>query len=273
MIGALPPDMEAGPVAEMGGILDGIVEEHGVAIPLAIESGSRAWGFPSPDSDYDCRFVYIRPASDTFTLFPRRDVIEYPMSALIDVSGWELSKALRLLLRGNAVIIEWLTSPFAYRLDAEFQSAFLELAVAVADRNLVARHYFHLAEGQAARFLDRPGDVALKKLLYVLRPLMALQWLAARPSAAVAPMNFSSLVEGVDLDEGLRREISGLLKIKRSTRELGTGTVPAPIHDFMVGTLRTMEPFREAPATTDVTANERIADDFWRNWIVRLAPG
>lgn len=272
MMGTLPPDMEAGPVAEIGEVLDGVVAEHGVVIPLAIESGSRAWGFPSPDSDYDCRFVYIRPASDTFTLFPRRDVIEHPMSALIDVSGWELSKALRLLLRGNAVIIEWLTSPYAYRIHEDFHAAFLELATGVADRNLVGRHYFHLAEGQASRFLDRPGDVALKKLLYVLRPLMALKWLSARPAAAVAPMNFSSLIEGVDLDENLRREIAELLAIKRSTRELGTGPIPTQIHNFMVETLRAMEPFREAPASTDVTANERVADDFWRRWVKRLAP-
>lgn len=272
MIGTLPPDMEAGPVAEIGGILDGIVAEHNVVIPLAIESGSRAWGFPSPDSDYDCRFIYIRPASDTFTLFPRRDVIEHPMSPVIDVSGWELAKALRLLLRGNAVIIEWLTSPFAYRLDPKFQAAFLDLARAVADRNLVARHYFHLAEGQATRFLAEPGEVALKKLFYVLRPLMALRWLSARPDMAVAPMNFSILMEGVDLDRELRREIAELLGRKRSTRELGTGTIPGPIHNFMAETLRTMTLFREAPASTDVAANERIADDFWRSWVKSLAP-
>jgi len=272
MIKTLPPDMEAGPVAEIGGILDGIVAEHGVVIPLAIESGSRAWGFPSPDSDYDCRFVYIRPASETFTLFPRRDVIEHPMSALIDVSGWELSKALRLLLRGNAVIVEWLTSPFAYRTDPEFQTAFLDFATDVADRNLVARHYFHLADGQAVRFLDKPGDVALKRLFYVLRPLMALRWLSARPGMAVAPMNFGSLMEGVDLNEQLRHEIAELLERKRSTRELGMGPMPPLIRDFMADTLRTMETFREAPASSDVTANERIADEFWRSWVGRLIP-
>lgn len=269
----LPPDMEAGAVAEIQSILDRLAVENGVAIPLAIESGSRAWGFPSPDSDYDCRFVYLRPATETFTLFPRRDVIEYPLSSLIDIGGWELSKAIRLLIRGNAVIIEWLTSPFAYRDDPDFRAAFLGLAADIADRNLVARHYFHLAEGQGARFLGQLGDeVALKKLLYVLRPLMALRWLSARPDVAVAPMNFGLLMDGVDLHADIRRDINDLLERKRTTRELGTGKIPGSIREFISGTLRDMEDFREAPAKKDTAASERAVDDFWRNWTGRLSP-
>ncbi len=269
----LPPDMEGGAVAEIKSILDRLAVENGVAIPLAVESGSRAWGFPSPDSDYDCRFIYLRPAIETFTLFPRRDVIEHPLSSLIDIGGWELSKALRLLIRGNAVIIEWLTSPFAYRDTPEFRTGFLDLAADVADRSLVARHYFHLAEGQCARVLDKPdGEVALKKLLYILRPLMALRWLSARPDVAVAPMNFGLLMDGVDLPADVRQDVSDLLERKRTTRELGTGKIPGSISEFIYSTLRDMEDFREAPAEKDTTASERAADDFWRNWTGRLSP-
>lgn len=272
MNGVLPPDMEAGAVAEIQNILDRLAVENGVAIPLAIESGSRAWGFPSPDSDYDCRFVYLRPPAETFTLFPRRDVIEHPLSSLIDIGGWELSKALRLLIRGNAVIIEWLTSSFAYRDNPEFRAAFLDLATEIAERNLVARHYFHLAEGQGARFLDESGsEVALKKLLYVLRPLMALRWLSARPDAAVAPMNFGLLMDGVDLHADIRHDINDLLARKRTTRELGTGKIPGSIREFISSTFRDMEGFREAPAERDKAASERAADDFWRTWIRRLS--
>lgn len=272
MSDVLPPALEAGTVAEIQDILDRLATEHAVAIPLAIESGSRAWGFPSPDSDYDCRFVFIRRADETFTLFPRRDVIEYPLSNLIDVGGWELSKALRLLLRGNAVIVEWLTSPFAYRVDEAFRSAFVDLAKEVADRSLIARHYFHLAEGQASRFLDKPDDVVLKRIFYVLRPLVALHWLTARPDAAVAPMNFGVLLNGVDLGADLRQEIDGLLQRKRTTRELGTGTIPPAIHVFIRSTLNEMERFREPRPLCDVASNEQITDEFWRTWTSRLAP-
>ncbi|MFE3443732.1 DNA polymerase beta superfamily protein [Nocardia sp. NPDC059180] len=84
---------------------------------LAIESGSRAWGFPSPDSDYDCRFLYVASLDTYLSPWRTRDVIETPLVGLLDVNGWDLGKALRLLVKGNAVLIEWLQSPIVYRGD------------------------------------------------------------------------------------------------------------------------------------------------------------
>lgn len=57
-------------------LLHSIEAEHGVKVLYACESGSRAWGFASPDSDYDVRFVYVRPLEDYLSLVPVRDVIE-----------------------------------------------------------------------------------------------------------------------------------------------------------------------------------------------------
>jgi predicted nucleotidyltransferase len=102
-------------VAAVDSALAAIRQEHGVRIPLAIESGSRAWGFPSPDSDYDCRFLFVRPAEELVTLWLPRDVIELPLSSELDINGWDLRKALTLLLKGNAVVLEWLTSPIVSR--------------------------------------------------------------------------------------------------------------------------------------------------------------
>ncbi|MFW8587429.1 DNA polymerase beta superfamily protein [Rhizobium beringeri] len=98
------------------------VREQGIRIGFAIESGSRAWGFPSPDSDYDCRFVYIRPVEHHLALVSARDVIEFPIIGDIDTGGWDLRKALRLALKGNAVVVEWLKSPIAYEEEAGFRS-------------------------------------------------------------------------------------------------------------------------------------------------------
>jgi len=91
--------------------LRSVHDEHHADVLLAIESGSRAWGFPSPDSDYDCRFIYARRTQDYLSLFPARDVIEEPFDRVLDIGGWDLAKALRLLLKGNAVVVEWLMSP------------------------------------------------------------------------------------------------------------------------------------------------------------------
>ena len=89
-----------------------------VQILFAIESGSRAWGFPSPDSDYDVRFVYARPADWYLSITPGRDVIELPIEELLDINGWDIRKALGLLLKPNPVLLEWLSSPLRYHLHA-----------------------------------------------------------------------------------------------------------------------------------------------------------
>ena len=136
----IPPEMDATKVAQIDGLLDRATSEHGVHIPLAIESGSRAWGFPSPDSDYDCRFLYVRPVAQHLTPWPVRDVIEFELQDELDANGWELGKALRLLLKGNAVVVEWLRSPVIYRGEAWFRDGFLDFARRVANREAIARH-------------------------------------------------------------------------------------------------------------------------------------
>src|SRR6476661_1520627 len=75
---SIPPEMDGEKVALIDALLDRIADEHKVFLPLAIESGSRAWGFSSPDSDYDCRFVYVRRIAEHVTPWPMRDVIEFP---------------------------------------------------------------------------------------------------------------------------------------------------------------------------------------------------
>jgi predicted nucleotidyltransferase len=230
---SIPASMDAGKVARIDAAVDSIVREHGVAIGLAVESGSRAWGFPSPDSDYDCRFVYIRPLAHYLTPWPRRDVIELPLVDEIDVNGWDLAKSLKLLMKGNAVIIEWLTSPLVYRGDEEFRSYYLALACAVADRNLVIRHYLHLGEEFRRRHLSDPAAVPLKKLFYTLRPAAAIRWLARHSEAAVAPMHFPTLMAESELPPDVAAIVADLLASKATTRELGTGPLPRPLADFI----------------------------------------
>jgi len=206
---------------------------EGVVIPLAIESGSRAWGFPSPDSDYDCRFVFIRPTEQYLSLWPRRDVIETPLDSVLDVNGWEFRKALKLLLKGNAVIIEWLTSPIIYRADAQFRDSFLALARRLVDPNLIARHYLHLGLRQRRTYFGDPNQVAIKKLFYAIRPAAALRWLEAHPGNAAPPMHFPTLMDECDPPAGLRAVVGDLMAKKAVTHELGTGPIPPEILTFI----------------------------------------
>ncbi|WP_330182413.1 nucleotidyltransferase domain-containing protein [Nocardia sp. NBC_01503] len=227
---SIPSSMDPAVVATIDGELARIGREQGVTVPLAIESGSRAWGFPSPDSDYDCRFVYLRPLDDYLTPWPVRDVIETPLVGLLDVSGWDLVKALRLLVHGNAVLIEWVMSPIIYTADAQFRTELRELAEQVADRDRVARHYLHLGTRQWRLF---DTNRSLKKVFYSLRPAMALRWLHEHPDKAVAPMHLPTLLEECELPVAFVESVAELTELKSRTREMGSGEVPAPIAAFI----------------------------------------
>lgn len=229
---ALPAAFDAEVVRGIDDRLAGCEAEHGVRILLAVESGSRAWGFPSPDSDYDCRFLYVRPLADYVTPWPRRDVIETPLDAVYDVNGWDLIKALKLMFNGNAVVAEWLTSPVVYRGDADFRERLLVLARRIGRRDVAMHHYLHLGEGQLQRSFEA-GRGPLKRLFYAVRPAMALRWLRLRPDGSVPPMHLPTLVAEAAPGSAVAAEIARLTSLKSTTGELGEGPLPPVLADFM----------------------------------------
>lgn len=263
--------MDAAAVARIDLALDAIMREHGVAIPLAVESGSRAWGFPSPDSDYDCRFVYVRPLGQLLTPWPQPDVIELPPAGDLDVNGWDLAKALKLLVKGNAVIIEWLTSPITYRGDERFRDELLALASDVARRDLVARHYLHLGRRQRRTYFGDLDAVPAKKLFYALRPAAALRWLRLHPARSVAPMHFPTLMAQCDPPADVTGIVDDLIARKAVTRELGTGPVPRPVANFVDGEFELAEAaFPRVEVNLRADVRERC-EAFYRDAVLRLA--
>ncbi|WP_233608111.1 nucleotidyltransferase domain-containing protein [Nocardia stercoris] len=260
------PTMDPAVVAEVQAELDRVTTEFGVRIPWAIESGSRAWGFPSPDSDYDCRFVYVAGLETYLSPWTQRDVIETPLVGLLDVNGWDLGKALRLLVNGNAVIVEWLMSPIVYRGDHTFRDALRELAEEVADRNRVARHYLHLGERQWALF---GGEGPLKKLFYSLRPAMALRWLREHPTAVVAPMHLPTLMAGCTLPAELTTAVADLTEAKSRTRELGNGRAPAAVAAFIEAEFAAAENAFPKSDDRDLVRIKAITAEFFRTEALR----
>ena len=238
--------------------LDGVVEGHGVRILHAIESGSRAWGFPSPDSDYDCRFVYCHPLRDYARLRPPRDVIETPLTPVLDVSGWDLRKALDLGLRGNAIVVEWLRSPLVYRGEAGFAERMDALLDDIVPIPLVARHY----AGLARRFAPMGRTMPLKKLFYALRPLAALEWLAARDCRALPPMAFGAVLSEIDWPGDAMGEIEKLLERKSRTRELGEGEVPPAIATLLARLPALADRLPPSPTRSGTERARERADDF-----------
>ncbi len=212
--------------------LDGIERDHAVRILFAIESGSRAWGFPSPDSDFDVRFVYVHEPSWYLSIDRRRDVIELPIEGDLDINGWDLRKALDLLIKPNPVILEWLRSPIVYRSDPDAMRRLRDLGDRTAHRRPSTYHYLHLVNSQYRRFIAGKETVPIKKYFYALRPALALAWLRTHPDEPV-PMALPALRAGIRLPAGVDRFVDELLARKAATRELGEGPRNAALDAYM----------------------------------------
>lgn len=214
--------------------LAAIEREHAVRVLYAAESGSRAWGFASPDSDYDVRFVYVHARDWYLRLGEPRDVIEQMLPDDLDVSGWDLRKALRLFARSNVALYEWLGSPIVYREDPAF---------AAPARALVARHFqpaaalhHYLGTARTTFHEHLSGEtIRLKKVFYFLRPILACRWIEQVRSQP--PTAFAELVaaDWVDADE--RATIAALQQRKQLASEAGRETLDPALLRWMRGQL------------------------------------
>jgi predicted nucleotidyltransferase len=235
MSGPAPMTIDPAMAERVRDALAAIEREHRVRVLLAVESGSRAWGFPSPDSDYDVRFIYVRPVADYLTVLPLRDVIERPVDAVLDVSGWDIRKALRLLLRSNAVLQEWLTSPVRYVGCGNVRQPLCDLVADGADLLTFEYHYDHLARRAFGEMADAGDGVRLKSYCYALRAALALSWL--RDRRAPPPMDVPALMAGLTLPDGLTGEISGLIERKAAAMERDVTARLGRIDKFIDGVL------------------------------------
>ena len=202
--------------------LESLESTENVVVLLAVESGSRAWGFASVDSDYDVRFIYIRPTEWYLSvdLENRRDVIERPLENAIDVSGWDVRKALKLFHKSNPPLLEWLQSPFVYRERFSLAAQLRTLLPQFYPPRACFYHYLHMAKGNIREYLN--GEtVWRKKYFYVLRPLLAMRWIDQQRGPV--PIEFQKLVDATIEDSTLRGAINDLITAKQAGAELERG--------------------------------------------------
>jgi predicted nucleotidyltransferase len=214
-----------------------IENTHNIKILYAVESGSRAWGFESADSDYDVRFIYVHHKNWYLNILPKRDVIEYPIIDEYDYSGWDLRKALFLVNKSNPVFFEWLKSPIVYYKDKFFYSIAEELSKEYFSPLSSVYHYLHMANGNYRQFLQS-DEVKIKKYFYVLRPIMACMWIEKYKESP--PMEFEKLLTQIGEKE-LLDNINELLRKKKSGVELGLEPKITIINDFIEKTLKHFE--------------------------------
>ncbi|MCR8848247.1 nucleotidyltransferase domain-containing protein [Rossellomorea sp. SC111] len=199
--------------------------DHEVKILFACESGSRAWGFPSKDSDYDVRFIYIHKPDWYLSIDKKQDVIEIPardsvslpIDPLLDMSGWELTKALRLLRKSNPSILEWLTSRMVYCQSYSVVDQLKELAQKLFSPASSLYHYLNMVKSNFhAHFQGE--EVKVKKFFNVLRPLLAAQWIEKHHS--IPPIDFQELLEDLVPPGEWKETIANLLKRKIAGEEI-----------------------------------------------------
>lgn len=208
--------------------LDEIEKKEGVRVLHAIESGSRAWGFASPDSDYDVRFIYVRPVTDYLRLDEPRDVIEWQMDEVLDINGWDLKKALKQFARGNATLFEWSGSPIVYRTTQDWEKI-RDVSKQYFSEKSAVYHYYGTANSTLQEYLQ--GDaVRYKKYFYALRPLLAAQYIEKYHEAP--PVLFDELLK-LELPQELRAAINDLLEIKKRTTEKEENLQMPVIRDFI----------------------------------------
>jgi predicted nucleotidyltransferase len=200
-------------------IKDKILElegKHRISILFACESGSRAWGFPSPDSDYDARFIYVHPRDWYLSINEKRDVLELPISPELDISGWELRKTLRLLHKRNAVLFEWIQSPIVYMAKENFIKDFGDVSIRYFSPIAVMHHYLSSSKKYYETCISREV-VKLKTLFYCLRTSLAALWIAR--TQEIPPMELYKLLKVAEHENGFIEKVKELVQLKAQKDE------------------------------------------------------
>ncbi len=245
-------------------LLKSVEDEFGVKVLYACESGSRAWGFASKDSDYDVRFIYVRPEKEYMRLNSGRDVIEkmFPGQGIgedIDLAGWDLKKALALFGKNNPSFFEWINSPIKYMRDPVFFKSLSELEKNCFSPRACFYHYYNMGSGHDSRFLEKDG-ISLKRFLYYFRCLLCCKWIMTHKS--LPPVSFNELFQGIISDDEVKENketyhmllmnrfnliesIDHLLKLKKKGHEYDEAPVEESIIRYVEGLRQEVEAFRE----------------------------
>jgi len=215
------------------------------------------WGFASPDSDYDVRFIYVREPSFYLRLEKTRDVIEWQLDDTLDINGWDLQKALRLLHDSNPTLFEWTSSPIVYQTTKDWE----KLSACFPDYFLSRSgvyHYLHMADGNYRECLKR-DVVRLKKYLYVLRPMLACKWILEKQTPP--PMRFAELVQA-QADDTLAQEIARLLDIKVNAPETEELPRIEPLNRYIEETLPLLKAQADALPSVMAAGYDRLNQMF-----------
>lgn len=233
---------EIAKLEKINALLENIEAEKEIEILLAVESGSRAWGFPSKDSDYDIRIIY-RHAHDWYvTPFEKKKVIENIFEEDLDVSGWDVSKCLALMYKGNASISEWLLSPVVYRSSEKHVSILGDMDSRTFNPKRIFHHYLSLAK---RKLEDDVSTINAKSFLYALRALLCAKWVAE--DRVAPPVEFRRLFDKYIQDSQLVSQLEGLLEDKLELQEGDEYLIPKALMEYALSEYKKLSELDVAP--------------------------
>lgn len=198
------------------GKLERIEKSENVKICLAVESGSRAWGFASSDSDYDCRFIYVRPKEDYLRIFERKDTLTYVPDAVFDLDGWDIKKVITHIVKSNAVMTEWLLSPEVYFKDEKIWAMLWNLAQTWFNPVAAGYHYLNMAKKKHQNLIEA-DQFKLKGYFYILRSIIAVQYIME--TGRIPSTEFQKNLQAVSLSSPVQDSIENLLLKKAQMTE------------------------------------------------------
>ena len=239
-----------------------IEEKENINIILAVEAGSRAWGFASKDSDYDVRFVYIRKLKDYLKLEKTKDTIEWQLDDTLDINGWDIKKALQLMYDSNPSIFEWLSSPIIYKSSDTFNEL-KSLSKNYYSRKKNIYHYLNMAISNYNAYLTK-DEVKIKKYFYVLRPILTAKWIIDKKEQP--PMTFSKLAKE-ELPLELKPIINNLLELKQINSDMGISNKIEELDDYINKEFETIK--IEAEKVEPIKANWSLLDKFFYKTVVK----
>ena len=243
-----------------------IETDHNIKILYACESGSRAWGFPSLDSDYDVRFIYIHHPDWYLSIDEKRDVIELPINNLLDINGWDIRKSLKLFRKSNPPFLEWIQSGIVYYEQYSFINRVKDIRSEMFSPTACIHHYLSMARGNYRNYLQGE-QVKIKKYFYVLRPLLASKWIEKYNT--MPPILFSELLQEIVPEGELKNQINTLLLRKMSGDEMDFESRIEIINQYIEIELRNLEEYvksinHEHEREHKSTESTKILDQLFR---------
>jgi predicted nucleotidyltransferase len=222
----------------IGKALTDAEHDESCSVLYACESGSRAWGFASPDSDYDVRFIYVHRLDWYLDLNVGKDTVDRMLPNDLDLSGWELRKTLRLFHGCNLALNEWVGSPVVYADDRGVRRKLEELVPEYFNPKKAMFHYLNMAR-KASEALGSDGTIPIKKLFYMLRPLLASCWV--QQHSTMPPTAFRALLDAELAPNEILSEMNGLLVQKAEAAEGYRISVPAGLLNWCKETSASQE--------------------------------